>query len=434
MPDKQSKLLMGMAVILVALVGLITFIDAPPPAPDEGAPRFTAAFAELEPSQINELSITAPGLPGPLRIRRGAAGAWEQVEPRPARVDARAVEELVRGLLRIDLSAALPGAPKDYGLDGTTTLVHLVQADGLAHTIAVGADAPVGASTYVRIGEGAPQATESRLSVLLTPEALDLRDRRLVDLSVSGVTQVELGGPSQGLRFSKDDHGWWVEPTTAAGPFPRTRAAGGAVDAMINTLVNLQVGAFLEGPADLPGVPPLTVRLFEGESSTALTFAPDEDETWLALSPMHPSPVQLDGAALAEILVKGPPQWFEQALLPVRPLRLERVEAELGGRKLDARRTADGWDDPRAEGLLRALDQAKVDRGRGGGAAADGEVSGRVRLTEAGGHVEEVELLGQTLEGERSAREPGLGAPFVVSAATLSAVEAALQAAGPTAP
>ena len=98
MPDKQSKLLMGMAVILVALVGLITFIDAPPPAPDEGAPRFTAAFAELEPSQINELSITAPGLPGPLRIRRGAAGAWEQVEPRPARVDARAVEELVRDL------------------------------------------------------------------------------------------------------------------------------------------------------------------------------------------------------------------------------------------------------------------------------------------------------------------------------------------------
>jgi hypothetical protein len=434
MPEKQNKLLMWMAVILVALVGLITFIEAPPPAPEEGASKFTAAYEGIEPSQINELSITAQGVGGPLRLRRGTGGAWEQVEPRPARVDARAVEELVRGLLRIELSAPLPGALTDYGLDAGTTQVRLVQADGVAHTITVGADAPVGSSTYVRLGEGAPQATQSRLSVLLTPEALDLRDRRLVDLSVSGVTQVELGGPSQGLRFVKDDHGWWVEPTTAEGPFPRTRAAGGSVDAMINTLVNLQVGAFLEGPADLPGVAPLTARLFEGESSTTLTFAPDEDETWLALSPLHPSPVQLDGAALAEILVKGPPQWFEPALLPVRPLRLERVEAELGGLKLDARRTAEGWDDPRAEALLRALDQAKVDRGRGGGAAAEAEVSGRVRLTEAGGHVEQVELLGQTLEGERSAREPGLGAPFVVSAATLAALEAALAPSGAAAP
>lgn len=419
---------MWMAVFLVGLVAGVTLVEAPPEQPaDQRGPTFTGAFEGVEPSQINELTISAPGGPGPLVVRRGADGAWEQVGPRPARVDKRAVEELVRGLLRIEVSPALGGPAEEYGLAGATTSVQLVRADGGALTITVGADAPVGSSTYVRIGDGPPQATQSRVSVLLTPEALDLRDRRLVDVSVSEIDVVELAGPSQGLRFRRDPHGWWVEPLTDAGPFPRTRAAGGAVDAMINTLSSLTAGAFLDGPADLPGAQTLTVRLFAGGAVTALSLAPDEDETWLAQSPLHPSPVQLDGSALAQILTKEPPQWFEQALLPVRPLRLDRVEAQLGGESLDAKRTDSGWDDPRAEALLAALDAAQVDRGRGGGSAADAPVSGFVRLHEAGGHVEAVELLGLTLDGERAAREPGLGAPFVLSAAAAARLEAALQ-------
>jgi hypothetical protein len=123
--------------------------------------------------------------------------------------------------------------------------------------------------------------------------------------------------------------------------------------------------------------------------------------------------------------------WFEGSVLPMRPGLLESVEVELDGLKLNATKGEAGWDDPRSEGVLGAIERLRADRSQGGGGAADMAKTGRVRLQEKGGRFAEVQILGTTPDGRRSAVEIGRGAPFLVDSAGLDLLKAALVGDGP---
>lgn len=431
MDDKQSKLLMVLAFALAALVSFLIFVEPPEVDEGPGGAAWTEALPGIQLTDVVRLEVELPGAAGSAPsvatvVAREAAGGWSMSAPRQARADAEATEGLIRAALRLELGPPLPAPPAEYGLAPPRALLRIRTADGGEHSVEIGADTPVGTGTYVRVGAGQPRASRTQIGAMITEQGADLRDRRLTDLSQSSVSAVELQGGAQGLRFSRDAHGWWVEPTRDPSLFPRTRASGGAVEALISALTTLRADEFIDLPAALPADRALEIRLSDGAQTVALSLAPDEEGLWMAQSPLQPAPVRLLGEALAPALSKAPPDWFERALLPVRPMRLSKVEAELGGARLEATRTDSGWSDPRVEPLLRALDQAQADRTQGGGPAAEAPASGTLRLTETGGHTEALTFFGLTESGARSAAEPGRGAPFLVDSATMAALAQAL--------
>ena len=430
MDDKQSKLLIVLAFALAALVSFLLFVEPPKDPGDEGGPDWAEAMPGLALADVVRLEIDqgAPGSAQTVALR-DEKGGWRLQSPRQARADAEATEGLIRAALRLELGPALPAPPAEYGLAPPRAVLRLRAADGGEHTVEIGADTPVGGGTYVRVGGGPPRASRTQLGAMFTDGAADLRDRRLTDMSQTSVERVELQGGAQGLRFSRDAHGWWVEPTRDPSLFPRTRASGGAVEALISALTSLRADEFIDLPAALPAERALEIRLSDGAETVALSLAPDEEGLWMAQGPLQPAPVRMLGEALAPALAKAPPDWFERALLPVRPMRLNRVEATLDGLSLDATRTDSGWSDPRVEPLLRVLDQAQADRTQGGGPAAEAPAFGTLRLTESGGHSEALTFFGLTAEGARAAAEPGLGAAFLVDSATMSALAEALRGA-----
>ena len=147
MENKQTKLLTVMAAVLVILVLVIRFIDPPEDEPDGPSPVVTTGLVELQPDQVERLTLITPE--GTL-LAENSAGGWLIVEPAQARGDDAALEDLVRLLDGLQAEPPIVGAdPGRYGLDDPAATLILNTRDGQEHRLEAGIDSPMGIKGYV---------------------------------------------------------------------------------------------------------------------------------------------------------------------------------------------------------------------------------------------------------------------------------------------
>ena len=418
MENRQSRVLIVLSVVLTLLVLAIVFVEPPGPDPEEGR-TWTRAFPDVAEDAVTAVRVSMAGRE--VLIEK-VDGKWMWTAPVQAPADATQVDSLVSSMLFVDVGPALPElAPAGVGLDASATRVELqVGAESLS--LSVGEDAPVGSSTYVQVGDGPVQASRTRTSAAMPPRLDALRSRSLVVYPRSEVTELVVQSPDgerPPLHILRTDDGDWLADAT-----PRLRADRTQVDTLVDALRYAEAESFLDEAGPLTDAWVVTVSHSQPSQTTELRLAEGMDGVWRASGPVQPGQGVLAASELPELLARPPSAWVDPHLLTLRHTTLDRLEVVLDGRSMDARRTADGWDDPRAEAVLVAIETGSAQRGAPLPSPSGGETG--VIIAHHGEVATELRLFQGLGDGGRAAKESGTEAPVAVSRGSLKALADAL--------
>ena len=132
----------------------------------------------------------------------------------------------------------------------------------------------------------------------------------------------------------------------------------------------------------------------------------------------------LAASELPALLSRPQSAWVDRHVLTLRHTQLDRLEVVLDGMSMDARKTSEGWDDPRAEAVLVAIEAGSATRDPQL-AGPSGEQSGRI-IAHHGASTAQLQLFQDLGDGGRAARETGTEAPMAITPGTLTALKDAL--------
>lgn len=432
MDERQSRLLLGMALLLAVLVGALVFLDPPGEDPEPGEHTSSPLVADLTASDVDAVRLVQGD--DVLALARSAEG-WELEAPISGPADPTRAEGLVAALAQVRAGDAieLAEAPSSVGLaEGEGVSVELRTAAGTTHSLVVGDDAPVGGGTYILDGEGALRMTNLRIAEAARPGLDDLRSREVVRFAASAATGLRLRGAARSVVLDRVGADWWVEEVghevdgvVAEAPTGRHRADGDRVSDALRALQELRIGAFPDAPLDF--VDEALRITIEGEGGPwRLSLGPGADGGPLVAGPETGGPVPADLSGLDRVLAVPGVAWRSSLILPIRPVTVDTLTLRLGDATLDTRREGLSWLDSRADAALNALADARVSRVEPA-PAPEGPAWGEIVLGEGDDAPARVRLH-QAVDGGRVAQDAAGGAPMVVSDGTISALLGALAA------
>lgn len=415
METGQGRWMLALAATLVALVGLIVFVDEPDDD-EPGMPVWEDAFPGVQGADVRRLTLSAAD-GAEVVLARDDLG-WRIVAPIDAPADGEKVQAAATAVARASVGepfARVDGAP--YGLSPASITVVADTAAGAALTLALGDATPAGSGTYVRDADGRLRATRTPLAAALPLDPHAWRSKAVVQVPRAAARRVEITASDLDRQvLERDGEGWWL--TRADG---RHRASENAVDGLLQALNELRVERFVEGP--LAGAAGTVIGVTAGEADPAVVVIGDGDGgTRVVQGPL------LDGmaeAGVTGVLARlGPGALLATVLMPVHGPTLGAIDLTLGERRLVVTRDDAAWTDPRADAVVAALLAARVTRGPAA-PSPDGPAWGHIELRGASSAVHRVTLY-QPTDAGRVATDGG--APFVVPQ---GAIDALLQAIGP---
>jgi hypothetical protein len=423
MDDKQSKLLMWMAVIFGLLVAVLVFVEAPdaPDDAEEGAPNMTRVFPDLAATAVQSVEIQR-GNESLVQLTR-AEGRWVLGDPaapdaaEPA--DTTVVEGLLGSAVRLEAGDALEIDPESPGFGlADATSIRMMLADGTTHTLSVGADTPVGDGTYILDAAGVSRVSRLSVAETFSVSQDDLRSKEVVRFPASAVDRVAVVGTARTLSLTRDAHGWWVQEqghpvdgVVAPVPEGRHRADEDRVSSLLAALQQLRVVAFPEAPPALAdgGV---TIEVGADGQTWTVALAAGADGIPYVMGPMLTGPAPSDTRSVDTLLAAPGVAWRSPLFLPIRAITLTHIDAGFGDKTITADREGEVWSDPRGAALLNALSDVRVDRAIEP-PPVSGAPWGHITLAEGGTQEESVSLYQSTVSGWVALDAAG-SAPFFV--------------------
>ncbi len=198
MDPRQTRLLVILGAILLALVSAIVFLE--PASVSEDAPAQSVAST----AGVNSLRLHTDE--GELVAHRTPEG-WEITAPFEGRGNTQALDDLVSAVGRIEPGEVLDAAdPAHFGLDDPRVTLTLEGEETIV--VEIGAEAPVDDLTYLRLGDGAIRAVEGSQASALAPPFLLLRDRHVFHVAESAVSTLEFSLDGADWRIVQGDEGW----------------------------------------------------------------------------------------------------------------------------------------------------------------------------------------------------------------------------------
>jgi hypothetical protein len=216
MSPAKAGLLVGLFALLLAVyLGLEWRADKV-----EEREAAAKKVLDVKPEDVRAITLERPGEPA-VKITR-QQDRWTVVEPRPVRTDEVSVRRIVDALAGATRDRVLEGVdPKtaEYGLV-TPDLTVTLETEAGPRALAFGANAPVGGGVYARRpGQDEVLVLPAHVKTDAGQSLFDLRDKKVVDVSMDAVTRLEVrpgkgtSGPS--LVLTRDGTDWKVEGTPA---------------------------------------------------------------------------------------------------------------------------------------------------------------------------------------------------------------------------
>ncbi len=413
MDDRQTKLMTGLALVLVGLVLAIKFIEPPEEGDDEDA---TSDLVEISADEVERLTLVTDE--GTLEAEHTLEG-WLLMSPTRARGDDERLDQLVDSIDRLKAKAPMEGAdPAKYGLDDPEAVLVLHRRGGGELRFELGMSSPVGNEAYVRLDGGAPRIVPGQPSRTLLVPFDGFRDRDVVSV-VTSLTQRVAWQPSEGDGWSahRAQGGWWLDDGR--------RANAASVEGLLGAANGMEFEGFPAGaPEDLGLEVPRAVLTIEDDAgSMGLRFG---DPLMGGLVIQAPDgTVGVVGSW--EGLELSWSQLLEQRLLAVPPATLSELEISLDGERSQWTASTQGWlrDDGVESGQLPSALVIEL--------VADRELVLEPFTTETGflrvsaGPTELRVAIGPQVEGGRVAQESAGGPPFLIPSSTLARLTSALE-------
>ena len=226
MEDKQAKLLTWLAVLLTILVAAIVLIEHNGDEGSDGATEggsdgeHTRLMKDAVEADIFRLVVSTPGDVA-VTLNRDDEGRWGITEPKMLDADQDAVTDIVRKLVALRCEEVVAEEHSEqFGLKPPTLSIAAEVEGGGPVTVLVGADAPVGAVSYVDCGDG---------SVRLASDSLGGLEATVDGLRAKKITR--LSAPAQIVVTSENDDLTWPSVSMTSGRWMTDD--GRAVDAAV---------------------------------------------------------------------------------------------------------------------------------------------------------------------------------------------------------
>lgn len=415
MEEKQTRVMLILAAVLVALVMFLRFVDPPKDEP-EGSEELSDLI-NVEPDLVAKLTLTTAE--GTLEAERTPEG-WILLQPSQARADDNKLDQLVGMVDRLQANPPMAGADKaKYGLEDPRATLTLALTDGKSHTVAIGALSPVGFKTYVSLDGGDVQVASGDPGASATAPFASYRDSTVLRFAVSAVTELRFEDANGAWHATRRGQDWWLDDGR--------RADGRVLDRLVEAANGLRFESFFPelSMAEAGLEPPMaTLTLKDDQGDIVLRIGAERAGGTIVVGPEGVVGTVGSVAELSQALG----QLLEERLLPITPMDLQRLTVELDGARVEWLRDADAWlrdgqIDPRgADTVINTLLDAKADRAAR--PEALGAVSGRVEAATADAKV--VVTLGASTDAGRVGQDEAGGPLYMVPAATVAELAAML--------
>ena len=269
-------------VVFLGLAGTLYWSDHRKPSAEAAKPDADAAPSILK---LDENSITKVELKKkdavPITLAKSGSD-WNITEPRPLGTDQATVSGMLSTISSLNSDRLVDEKAGDlqrYGLSAPAFEVDVTEKDNKTQRLLLGDETPTGSAVYAALaGDPRVFTIASYQKTSLDKGLNDLRDKRLLTVSLDKVSRLEISGKSGEIEFGRNKDDWQILK-----PKPM-RADTNAVSGLVSKLTDARMD--LSGPdastkeADLAfakGAPIATVKLTDESSTQQLQLRKDKD-------------------------------------------------------------------------------------------------------------------------------------------------------------
>jgi hypothetical protein len=304
----KTNLVIG--VLFAALAAFVYFYEIRGGEERRAESDKAKKLADFSESEVRRLTIDRIDT---LVVIEKAQDRWIITSPVPCEADQEAVDRYLRHLREVERDKVVEEADKvrdspevaqKYRLHAPRLKVAVETASGSIDTLWWGADSPTQRFVYVQQRGGNPEifTVQAWRYDNLNKGLFDLRDRRVLPFEKEAVREARLVQPQGTISLAKGE-GWRLLGPVAA------PADGGAVDELLDQLVQAQAKSFVPGPPAAPAqygllAPALEVSLLLGEERAEKRLrvgAPAAGGTYYAQDPSRPAVFTVDSSLVKQL-------------------------------------------------------------------------------------------------------------------------------------
>lgn len=424
---QEAQLRLGIVMVLALLaVSLVLRFWQPDPEPTDTAE--TQQVWKVDPADVTSIEVNREK--GKLVLAL-AGTDWVVKEPFEGAADAHKTKDLINDVT--DIATGIPIDAADganYGLgEPPHAKVVVTLKDGKTQTILIGAEAPGGHRRYVRVPDGPITAVGGSISSL-DDDAMEFRDRRVINFAIGDVVHAQIAGPNGTLSVSKVGQQWWVDGFTRADDRKLEDLFLAMLDLQFDRIAPADVVPITDGEYDV------SVQLTDGKTVGIHVSAPD------AVDVGEPGPVTIsaDGGQTGTLasgglafLGQGPVDVGDASAFPVDRTAAKHVEITLGDASMtidadgDDAWTVAGKPSPRTQPTFDAIADTSIHYRREPVPAIT-EKYGTIRVKLGSG--ERAFDVGQVVDGSfRVVQDEAGGQPYLVPVDQINAIVKAMTSA-----
>ncbi len=357
-------------VVLAGLGAYIYFVLNKQADTSASTTKQEKVFASVQSDQIEEVKVTTSA--GDATTVKKDNGAWQIVDPAPAKADDTEVNGITSALSSVEIARVIDEKPtnlNDYGLSNPRIEVDFkAKGDTAYKRLLIGEKSPTGADLFAKRNNDEkvfliPAVQETTFD----KKTFDLRDKTLIKFDRDKVDAVDVTAGAKTLTFAKEGTDWAIKKPLAV------KADFGSVEGLIGKVQSAQMKSIAapDPPAaDLKKYgldkPQATIELAAGSSkATLLVGGKADDNTVYARDASRPAVVTID-KTLIDDLNKGADDYRIKDLFQFRAYNANHIEITRGDQKVVFDRVKGSGDNApdkwhRASPNAADLDRDKVD-------------------------------------------------------------------------
>lgn len=264
------------------LAGLLYWSDHRKPSAEAAKPDADAApqILKLDENSISKLELKKKDAP-PILLKKTGSN-WKIDEPKQFGADQSIVSSMLSTVSSLDSERLVDEKSTDlqrYGLEHPSLELDVTEKDNKTQRLLLGDDTPAGSAVYAALA-GDPRiftvATYHKTS--LDKSLNDLRDKRLLTVSVDKLSRIEIAGKNGDIEFGHNKDEWQILKPKAM------RADEIAVSTLLNKLTDARMdlsgsdtAAKEADSAFSKGTPVATVKVTDESSTEQLQLRKNKD-------------------------------------------------------------------------------------------------------------------------------------------------------------
>jgi Domain of unknown function (DUF4340) len=233
------------AILLILLGGYAYYFEYKGGQKKEEAKEKEKTLFEVKKEDVTQIEIEGIE-PKPVILTPIDKENWRITQPLQTKADNSTVDRILNAFEKVKYKEIIEQQPKDlrsYELDKPKMTIRVNLKGKGQRAVSIGAKNPVDSVYYMRINND-PRVylTEGSVGDLSTTTLLDLRDKKLTDLSTDKVEQVNLRTEKLDLQFKKQGGVWkMLKPVSSP-------ASESEVSSLLSSLEGLRATKFIDEP------------------------------------------------------------------------------------------------------------------------------------------------------------------------------------------